>query len=238
MSLSNNVFWGLDGISGIVNLFKKQTLLDIFPNKIMTLDEKLNAISRFLIYLGIIISIYQRSLHFLIYSTIGLSIIYIWYKFQSKPMIEAIQVNDPDNSLDTNIKNYKGYWKNKHKEKERKSIIKPNKENPFMNVLPETYIKTPNCVSQIEDTNVNYEDLQQDITNNFNEGLFQEVSDIYGKMSSQRQFYTMPNTSIPNDQGEFADWLYQTPSTCKEGNGLACEKNNSPRLMGNLSELC
>ena len=32
----------------------------------------------------------------------------------------------------------------------------------------------------------------------------------------QRQFYTMPSTTIPNDQTGFAKFLYQLPTTCKE----------------------
>ena len=35
-------------------------------------------------------------------------------------------------------------------------------------------------------------------------------------MNSQRQFYTMPNTTIPNAQDDFAKWLYANPKTCKE----------------------
>ena len=31
--------------------------------------------------------------------------------------------------------------------------------------------------------------------------------------------------SIPNDQGNFAKWLYGTMPTCKEGNGLQCAAN-------------
>jgi hypothetical protein len=33
----------------------------------------------------------------------------------------------------------------------------------------------------------------------------------------------MPSTSVPNDQGSFADWLYRIPGkTCKEGGREAC----------------
>ena len=46
--------------------------------------------------------------------------------------------------------------------------------------------------------------------------LFKDVNDVFGKMNSQRQFYTMPNTKIPNAQDDFAKWLYANPKTCKE----------------------
>ena len=43
-----------------------------------------------------------------------------------------------------------------------------------------------------------------------------DVNDVFGKMNSQRQFYTMPSTTIPNAQDDFAKWLYLNPKTCKE----------------------
>ena len=51
------------------------------------------------------------------------------------------------------------------------------------------------------------------------------MNDIYNNRNSQRQYYTMPNTQIPNDQTSFARWLYATPPSCKEGNGLQCAAN-------------
>jgi len=34
--------------------------------------------------------------------------------------------------------------------------------------------------------------------------------------NKQRQFCTIPSTTIPNDQESFAHWLYASPETCKE----------------------
>jgi len=50
-----------------------------------------------------------------------------------------------------------------------------------------------------------------------------DPTDVFGKTQSQRMFYTMPNSSVVNDQGSYQDWLYKIPGlTCKEGNGEAC----------------
>jgi hypothetical protein len=64
--------------------------------------------------------------------------------------------------------------------------------------------------------------VQAQVDKNFNERLFKDVGDLYAKMSSQREFYTVPSTTIPNNQTEFAEWLYGTGATCKEGNGSQC----------------
>ena len=56
----------------------------------------------------------------------------------------------------------------------------------------------------------------------FNEDLYRDVTDVFGKNNSQRQYYTVPGNQVPNDQGSFAQWCYGTPPTCKEGNRAAC----------------
>jgi len=52
---------------------------------------------------------------------------------------------------------------------------------------------------------------------------FSDPTDVFGRAQSQREFYTMPSTSIPNDQASYQDWLYKIPGkTCKEGGRGAC----------------
>lgn len=42
-------------------------------------------------------------------------------------------------------------------------------------------------------------------------------SDVLSTHASQRQFFTMPWTTVPNDaNGDFANWLYDTPPILKE----------------------
>ena len=50
----------------------------------------------------------------------------------------------------------------------------------------------------------------------YNEGLYEDNFDIFGKEHSARQFYTMPVNSIVNDQGSFAEWCYKRPPTCRD----------------------
>ena len=66
----------------------------------------------------------------------------------------------------------------------------------------------------------------------YNKNLFKEVGDIFNKKHGNRQFYTVPSTTYPNNQGDFGKWLYGTPKTCKEGNGNQCVANNMERLNG------
>ena len=64
-----------------------------------------------------------------------------------------------------------------------------------------------------------------------------DPTDVYGKSQDQRMFYTMPSTSIPNDQASFQDWLFKIPSrTCKEGNRDACTTGTNGGAIPWLSQ--
>ena len=64
--------------------------------------------------------------------------------------------------------------------------------------------------------------IQKSMSANFDARFFKDVNDIWGRNASQREFYTVPSTTLGGDQGGFAKWLYGTGPTCKEGDGLTC----------------
>ena len=47
---------------------------------------------------------------------------------------------------------------------------------------------------------------------------------------SLRQFTSNPGSTIPNDQGAFADFCYGSMVSCKEGNQFACARNLSRHI--------
>ena len=59
----------------------------------------------------------------------------------------------------------------------------------------------------------------------FDNNLYRDVSDIYNRNASDRNYYTMPSSTIPNDQNSFAQFLYSQDKTCKEGNPNKCYTN-------------
>lgn len=87
---------------------------------------------------------------------------------------------------------------------------KPNKNNPFMNPNISDYNNGYVPVA----CNVDDDQIKDDMYVTFNEDLFRDVDEVWERENSQRQFYTIPNTSVPNNQVEFAKWLYKAPS-CK-----------------------
>ncbi len=96
----------------------------------------------------------------------------------------------------------------------------PTAANPFMNVL----------ISEISDNpyrhpaaNVQSVRVKAKLDEYFETMFASDPGDVFQRTQSQRQWYTMPSTTIPNDQGSFANWLYRVPGqTCKEGNQEVC----------------
>ena len=67
------------------------------------------------------------------------------------------------------------------------------------------------------------EEKKDEMLDFYNENLYRNVEDLFERKNSERQFYTLPTTTIPNDQTAFAKWLYGTPKTCKY-DGINCLK--------------
>jgi hypothetical protein len=79
---------------------------------------------------------------------------------------------------------------------------KPTRDNPFMNAnLFEPEKARPAC-DALDPRVKRRIEAEEDKT------LFRDVDDLYNRNNSTRQFYTMPSTGAPNQQMEFAQWLY------------------------------
>jgi hypothetical protein len=96
----------------------------------------------------------------------------------------------------------------------------PTSRNLFMNVLLDEIKYNPD---RPEAATVGNPTVKQTMDDFFRIQWFSDPTDVFGKNQGQRQFVTQPSTTVPNDQGSFADWLYKIPGkTCKEGGRPAC----------------
>ncbi len=98
---------------------------------------------------------------------------------------------------------------------------RPTKNNPLMNPDITQYNAGDIPVA----CNADDEDINEETRVFFNHDLFQDVGELWEKKNSQRQFYTLPNTGIPNKQVDFAKYLYydQFPTCRADGNCLRYE---------------
>ena len=91
---------------------------------------------------------------------------------------------------------------------------RPSRHNPFMNVMVGDYRYRPRRAAAC--TRQQQADIKRDVNRQFEHGLYQNVGEAWGTNNSQRQFFTMPYTTIPNNQESFSKWLYDTPPILKE----------------------
>ena len=190
-------------------LIATDRLDEFFPSKPMTIEEQLNATIRLLSYISIILTVYSGNINYIYIPIFGLIITYLIYKHSKDKSINKVKKEDF-------VSNYN----------HNKNYVLPTIDNPFMNVQFDDYIKNPNREALNKLNNYKNPKLDNLIEQKFNYNLYKDVSDIFDKNNSQRQFYTMPVTTIPNEQTLFAKWLYNTPPTCKENNGNQCVANN------------
>lgn len=93
----------------------------------------------------------------------------------------------------------------------QKPARKTTGKNPFMNV-PITDYDRPQKFGRSEN------ECGPKCKKNFYKTLFQSPDDaLWNRSSSERQFYTTPNTSVPSEQTKFAEWLYGTNEVGKTG---------------------
>tara|TARA_Y100000996_G_C22530579_1_gene646265 strand:- start:309 stop:980 length:672 start_codon:yes stop_codon:yes gene_type:complete len=198
-------------------LYEKKYLLEIIPKKDYDINRKLNTIVRISIYYSLIMYLMNKDINNLLIPIIVCIFTLIISRNSHSDEHETIVnlMNGSDNSND--IIN----------ELDESGVCRvPTKDNPFMN--PSLFNSGKNKLEPC--SSYNNKGIQKVIEDNFNNDLYMDVNDIFGKNNSQRQFYTVPGKSIPNNQKSFAEWLYKTPPTCKEGNGLQCIANQYSSL--------
>ena len=222
-------YWFQD-LSILLDLDKVEQFI---PKSWMTYPEKVNAVVRLSIYLGVVLSIFNRNYLYLYIPIVTMGITLVLFLLrkvnaETEKKIEHLSQDMEATSLNSVFNNAgnNSEKSNNNKNKEGFSVGEcsgPTENNPFMNPLPyDKRTREPACPTN-DNVGMKVEKL-------FNKNLFRSVGDVFNKANGQRQYYTVPSTTYPNDQGAFGKWLYGTPKTCKEGNGAQCVANTHERL--------
>lgn len=207
----------------------KGRVAEFFPNEEMSTVEKLNALMRMTIYMGVLLAVLCRNYLYLYIPVVcgGLT----W-------AIYSVQMQGSDDDKERLYTTSKGILKGGdgigcHADFEEDcehvgKCVTPTVDNPFMNYnkITSERDRAPACVTYDKP------DLKKKIESNFNINLYRDVGDLYGKKNSQREYYTTPGSMFTGgvgDQTSFAKWCYNAPPTCKE-DGLQCTGNYTPEL--------
>lgn len=191
-------------------LWNSNRLTEFFPTKDQTLEERFNSIVRFSFYLSIILYLYHNDIKY--FSIFIGALLITYYLFINNPnQIEITSDSKVPRETIGLIEKLEPTYPN---------CTEPTIDNPFMNVTMKDYLnidpKTQSIIDRPPACSTSNPDIKKKIDKHFDNNLYKDVNDVFGKMNSQRQFFTMPWTTIPNAQNEFAKWLYLNPKTCKE----------------------
>jgi hypothetical protein len=121
---------------------------------------------------------------------------------------------------------YLGYYESFENDlpiEKKEKCTPPTKNNPFMNFTLGDYISNPDRPNACP-----FDKVKDDIRNEFRKDIVPDPADLWGKNISDRQFFTMPWTTLTNDQSGFAKWLYGDSGECKNL-GKNCDKNRDNR---------
>lgn len=213
-------------------LFESKYITEFFPIESMTYNQKLNAISRTILFLTILSFVYSNSFRILIIGIITLLSIYLLHyyhgKESQKKMDNKNKLEGFDNPTLEVLKDFPIDTKT--------TFDIPTSKNPFSNVLIPDYEsnphKKPAPPSFNQNVNSTILDKAKQLVIDQNPGqpdiadkLFMDLGEQFVFEQSLQPFYSNPATTIPNDQAGFADFCYGSMISCKEGNLFACARN-------------
>jgi hypothetical protein len=186
--------------------------------------ENLNAYTRFLLIVMIVIYALTKELKYIfICLALIVLIVIIYYIFKPSNFSNVNNSNGSNGSNGNNGSNgsngHNSVSVPEYAKEQLKRIQKPNRESDYFdsNVEENNPLKnTPIQDYGREQKFSGASPSSSDMTKFVNGKMFLNP-DQYIFERNTREFYTMPNTSVPNDRAGFANWLYGTENNCKYG---------------------
>jgi hypothetical protein len=223
-------------------LFDKNEMSDLWPLPLMSIEQKLNAITRLVLLLTILGFLITKNINIIFTGLITLAIFVMLYNTQYK-----INTSSSSNTSD---QKKEGFVNSQLYNALKPHLTVPTIQNPMMNVLlPEISYNplrdeaAPSYNSEVEkEINqstegyvvLDFEPRNLTEAEKLRKKLFADLGDKYEFDDSMRTFYTNPNTTIPNDQKGFAEFCFGDMISCKQGNEFACQRFN-PVIGGVLN---
>lgn len=225
--LNNETFW----LHSPSVLFDLMHIKNIWPINGTSMETKLNAITRIILLLTLIglFIVKTEPLRLTITTLITLGIILVYQRYYSTVGCKQ----------DAVLGQQEGFTNPEHYKQTRGKYTVPSKENPYMNVshtdIQENPTRKPAAPSynpvvkqEIEraikstmeenSPNENERMNSKNAKDALDRKLFQDMGDEIDFELSNRQFYTMPNTTVPNNQDEFIKFCYKNLATDKDNN--------------------
>ena len=183
-------------------LIRADQVNQFWPTSEQTPEDRVNAASRFVIYVTCILYLTRRDPRIFVLGATVISVIFVLYKSKMVKETYGISVKGSKCQI-------------------------PTEDNPMANVLITDFTDAPNRLSACYYSTVkplvnhhNSDHIPYDA------GRSRTPMPKYLRNAAERQFISNPVTTIPGDQTAFAEWLYGAKNgpMCKSGNGQ-CDPN-------------
>lgn len=210
MSAPPAVFWRQDPAQ---NLLRPDRWHQFWPEGHMTLEERHHAILRFTLYLSLILCWYYASLMPLLLVSIALVLSAYMYDYEQRRNRSLLSSASETDALGDLMDDAGQLPPHRHvRGSGGVDCTRPTINNPYMNVTMADRMdgipRDPACT---------HPQIQQEIQRIEQEEIgYHDTTDLYDRSSSQRQFYTMPDTGHPSSRDDFLNYLYPLKPTCKE----------------------
>ncbi len=180
--------------------------MNIIPLINMSFKEKILSIVFLIIFLSIIFALIFKNYIYILIGIVLIIFLFYIYLFDEQKKIETNETLSNRNLAII----------------DNKICVKPSLDNPFMNPSIVDYNNNNNDIKACP---YNEKEIENNVNTFFKQFVYKDINDIYERHFSERQFYTVPATTIPNDRKSYEQWLYYRDKTCKENNGVQCYKN-------------
>jgi len=222
-------------------IFNQNYIFEFFPMEDMSYNQKLNAITRTIFFLFILSFSFSQNMKTIVFTAITLFTIYLLHYYHMKELKTKKSKKLSNDFVETFENPTKDLLETNNISLNDDIFEKPTSSNPLNNVLVSDY-----------DYNVNKKPAPPAFNNNIRNEITEQVKQTVQELNpdqpnivdklynnvdnnmhfeqSLRQFTSNPGSTIPNDQGAFADFCYGSMVSCKEGNQFACARNLSRHI--------
>jgi hypothetical protein len=181
------------------DVFKSSDLLIFWPTATQTAQQRVSATTRFILYAACIVYLVNRDSRVFALAAIALAILYyMWTTNTIK-----------DGSLRPTIGDAR------YSTVFRPNATLPTTENVMGNVLLSDYVDDPDRPAAAW-----YPSVRAKV-----QEAWSQIHPFERQRDAERNFYSMPATTIPNDQTGFAQAAYGKPfaAKCHDQGGAACD---------------
>lgn len=192
-------------------LMRGDRMIEFYPTKDMSLEEKVNSVVRFLIYAGVTSFIVKKDtkpLLFCILAAVGFTL------YMTRGVVEkshhpslggkggyGMHINSVNAEPDVDVDVEHDSQTNSLKE------TKTIEHNPYGNPMPLSF------ASKDADR---YEPVQTDSVSDMESDMFLDLYSVGKSHGNDRSFYKVPDTNTPNQRQEYLEYVYGNTASGKD----------------------